>query len=95
MEKKKAIEKIKKIHQYHNQVKDLYRPVPSEIKKVELEMVNKKRETIVREKQPYKDYLQHVRDENSKIKVKKKQHDEVPLRKLQPTASLPILPKVN
>lgn len=53
MEKKKAIEKIKKIHQYHNQVKDLYRPVPSEIKKVELEMVNKKRETIVRVKQPY------------------------------------------
>jgi hypothetical protein len=55
--RKKGIEKLKKINDYHNQVKELYRPVPSEVKKFELIILKKQRETVAREKQPYPDYL--------------------------------------
>ena len=46
--------------------------MPSEVKKFELEILKKQRQTEVRQKQPYQDYLQHVREENVKIKAKKK-----------------------
>lgn len=52
-EKKRGVEKLGRINDYHNQVKELYRPVPSETKKFELEILKKQRETVVREKQPY------------------------------------------
>lgn len=75
--KKKAIEKVKKINEYDLIVKDLHRPIPSEIKRVELEMINKRKETKVREKKPYPDYIQHVREENKKIKKRPKKETSV------------------